>query len=161
MKKLILTLALVAIGTVAHAQQADITASATIIEDLTVTAGANLAFGDIARDVAATIAYNAAGAGTFTVSGTPNVEVEVTLTLPSVLTSSEGADLTFTATAGIDTADLDPTSGTAFTTSPATPQVENLNSNGDLFVSVGGSVTPGVTHIGVYTGTITLAAVYN
>jgi hypothetical protein len=161
MKKIILTLALVAMGSVAYAQD-NITATATIIEDLTVTKGADLEFGNITRGSASTIAYNAAGAGTFTVSGTPNVSVVLTLTLPANLTSNNGgADLPFTATAGIDTADIDPTSGSAFTTSAATPQTGTLNSSGEIFVSVGGSVTPGETHIGVYSGTITLNAVYD
>jgi hypothetical protein len=166
MKKLILTLTIVAMGTVAYAQSTandDITASATILAPVAVTAGANLAFGDVAQGSTATIAYNNASAGTFSVTGNASTSVELALTLPATL-SGGGDPLTITYTAGYDVAseaNEDPTSGTAFATSAQTAQTVTLNASGQAFVSVGGSISPTSAHTGTYTGTITLTASYN
>jgi hypothetical protein len=166
MKKLILTLTLVAMGTVAYAQSTandEISASATILAPVAVSAGADLAFGEVAQGTTATIAYNNASAGTFSVTGNASTSVELALTLPGTLTGG-GDPLTITFTAGYDVAaeaDLSPTNNTAFTTSAATAQTVNLNASGQAFVSVGGSISPTVAHTGAYTGTITLTATYN
>ncbi len=167
MKKLILTLALVAMGSVAYAQVTDndiITASANIQSAVNVTAGANLEFGTVTQNTTSTIAFDAANAGTFSVTGQPGLTVDLALTLPATLTGTDPDALPITYTAGYDvaaSADINPSNNTAFTTSAQTTQNVTLNASGNAFVSVGGSITPDGTHSGSYSGTITLTATYN
>lgn len=167
MKKLLLLTILVFSASAMYAQLGppsyndDITASANVVTALTVTAGDDLEFGSVVQDETYTIAYNTAEAGSFSITGgTASTEIAFSLDLPEVL-EGPGDDIDITYTAGWHTAN-DATASTAFTTSPTTEQVEELNGSGALYVFVGGSITPASDQAaGAYEATITLTAAYN
>ncbi|GIW52294.1 MAG: hypothetical protein KatS3mg081_1649 [Gemmatimonadales bacterium] len=147
----------------AEAQSASITATATVLQPLSVTGAANLNFGNVFPGTNVSVAPTAAGAGRFELNGVAGAEVQFSLTLPSTLTSggSNSIPITFSSTDGRYNTTADPNTG-ATTFNPNAPVTTTLHgTTGDLFVYLGGTVSPsGTTPAGTYTGTITLNASY-
>ncbi|GBD32479.1 hypothetical protein HRbin33_01444 [bacterium HR33] len=145
----------------AEAQSASITATANVLQPLSVTGAANLDFGNVFPGTNVSVAPTAAGAGRFDLNGVAGAEVQFSLTLPSTLTSGANSiPITFSSTDGRYNTTADPNTGTTF--NPSASVTTTLHgTTGNLFVYLGGTVSPsGTTPAGTYTGTITLNASY-
>ncbi|HEY7029348.1 MAG TPA: DUF4402 domain-containing protein [Gemmatimonadales bacterium] len=145
----------------AMAQSANISATATVFQAITVTGANTLAFGNVFPGVAKTVgaATGGANAGRFDLTGQASTAVQLTFTLPGNLTS--GAN---NLPIGTWTGCTNPTNTqagcTAFTPSGA-PSASAFSAANALFVFVGATVTPAANQAaGNYTGTITLTANY-
>lgn len=163
MKKLILTLALVAMGSVAYAQSANISATAAVQTPLSISGVDNLQFGTVFPGVNKTIARTDPGAGTFDITGQASATVFLNFTLPTNLANPTPTNMpiSFSATsAGTNTTD---TQGSAVDTDPNAANIsKTLSAGGALFVWIGGTVEPTINQeAGTYTGTVTLAVAYN
>ena len=146
-------------GLEAQSNFASINATATVLAPITVTAGNDLAFGNVTPGVAKTVGVTAAGAGTFSVSGTASTPVSLTFTLPTNLNSG-GNLLPIGSWTGHHNTTNAPTGGTNFTPSAsATPAT--TSGSGNLYVFVGATVTPGFPQTaGSYTGSVQMTVVY-
>jgi type 1 fimbria pilin len=165
MKKLILTLALVAMGTVAYAQDNvdNISATAAVQAPLTVDGVEDLEFGDVFPGVEKTIARTDAGAGKFEIVGQNSATVFLNFDLPTQLANATPTNMpvSFSATsAGTNTTD---TQGTAVDTNPNTEDIsKTLSASGELFVWLGGTVDPDIgQEAGNYSATVTLTVTYD
>lgn len=139
-----------------------VSATATILAGLDITADGDLQFGDLLPGVARTVLNSDPDAAQFAVSGAPNASVSLLFTsLPSVLVGPDRATLSiaFSGSAGgIGTASR--TVASSF--NPATAQTRALSEAGALFIMLGGTATPGSSQpAGTYTGTITLQVSYS
>lgn len=163
MKKLILTLALVAMGSVAHAQVAqNATASAVVQAPIEITKNSDLVFGDVFPGNSYTIAPTAGGAARFDVVGQSGADVTMTFTaLPSELTGP-GTALAITYTNALIIDDD--------TTPSDTPQTPVVNTGisatltgGAQYVYLGGTLTtiPNNQTAGTYSAIVTLSVAYN
>lgn len=140
----------------------DILATANVLQPLVVSNNLNdLDFGDVFPGVAKSIAYSDATAGQWSVNGYLGAEVQMSFTLPANLVSGgNNLPISFAATdAGYNTANA---VGGATTFDPAAGATTNLDAgSGDLFVWLGGTVTPaGAQPAGVYSNTVSLDVVY-
>lgn len=151
--------ALLALPAVATAQSASIQATATVVTPLVVTAGQNLAFGNVFQGVNKTIAFGDASSGRFSITGFNTSQVALTFTLPANIASGGN-------TLAIDSWDVRvngtnaPAGATQLSVVSGTPVNSTLVA-GNLFVFMGARVVPtGTQAAGSYTGTITLAAAY-
>ncbi len=143
----------------AHAQSANVSATATVVTPLVVTGGANLAFGNVFQGVNKTVPFSDAASGRFSITGFGVSQVALTFTLPTNLVN--GAN-----NLPIDTWDIrsnatNVTAGaSALTVTSGTPVNANLAA-GNLYLFVGGRVVPAAAQAaGSYTGSIVLAAAY-
>lgn len=150
-------------ASVAQAQpnNADITASATVLSPLTVQWVSDLNFGNVFPGVAVSVAPADPGAGKWSVTGADGAEVALSFTLPANLTSGgNNLPIAFAAgDAGYSQTILAPTS----TFDPGAGATTNLSAGppGELWVWIGGTVTPAVNQpAGVYTNTVTLTVDY-
>jgi hypothetical protein len=143
----------------AEAQSASITATANVLQPLTVQGQQNLNFANVYPGTSVTVSNDAAGTGRFRIAGVNGAEVTFNFTLPTNLTSGANSiPITFGSTAGRYNI-FNTSGGTSF--NPNTAQITNLSVTGELFVWIGGTVSPpGTTPSGAYTGTITLNASY-
>lgn len=145
---------------VAQAQaSSSITASATVAAALTATAVQNLAFGTVIASFPRTVATSdATNSGIVRFTGGANAEVAVSFTaLPANLTSGpDNLPISYTSAYALTQAG----SQTNFT--PASGVTTRLDgTTGNLFVFVGGTVSPGAAQVaGTYNGTITVQAAY-
>ncbi|MBK6781801.1 MAG: DUF4402 domain-containing protein [Gemmatimonadetes bacterium] len=143
----------------ASAQSANINATATVYQALTVTGARALDFGSVFPGVAKSIVVSDATSGRFDLTGQASANVNVSFTLPTNLTS--GAN---NLPIGTWTGCTNPTNSTAGCTSftpsaSATPTA--MSGAGALFVWVGGTVSPAANQAaGAYTGVVTLTAAY-
>lgn len=158
----VIALSLVLSASAAFAVSGDITATANVLAPLTVSNNLrDLDFGDVFPGLNKSIAFGDATSGKWQVSGELGKEVAVTFALPGVLTSgANNMTITFNGTdAAYNTADV-VGAATAFDPGAGTTQFLDA-ATGDLFFWIGGTVapTPGQA-AGVYTGTVTLDAVY-
>lgn len=156
-----------------NTDNADASATATVLEDVTVTQVTDLAFGEVFQGNSSSVA-SSSGAS-FDVSGDDSKNVTLDFTLPNEGSgpsptngytywldgpSSSELEITFSAT------DANWESGTTHSASntfdPASTTSASLSTDGDVRVWIGGTVNPlaGQT-TGSYTGTITLTATYN
>ncbi len=152
---------LAAAGTQAQAQSAAISATATVQSALTIAAVDNLVLGNAFPNVARTVLPSDAVSGSWSLAGAPNAEVTLTFTLPANLQDAalNNLPISFAASsAGYNVANsragltlVDP-SGVATTRLDA--------GTGNLYVFIGGSVTPTTQPAGAYSGSITLATAY-
>jgi len=159
MKLAAAVLGLALMPAVANAQvSATINANATVATALTASWEADLAFGTVYPTFARTIATGATGAGRVLFNGAAGAEVAVTFpTLPATLTGT-GAPIAISYTAahaltaaGVQTT-FAPGAGTSTLLSGAT---------GDLYVFLGGSITPAAGQTaGAYTTAVTVQAAY-
>jgi hypothetical protein len=146
-------------GSSVRAQSANINATATVFQAMTVTGARTLDFGTVFPGVAKVIGVAAATSGRFDLTGQNSANVDLTFTLPANLTSA-GNNLPIGSWTGC-TSPTNTTAGcTAFTPS-GSATASAFSGTGALFVFVGGTVTPAAAQAaGSYTGTVTLTAAY-
>ena len=164
MKKILagsmMVLALATVATQANAQSAQIGARATVQQALTISAVDSLLFGAAFPGTTRTVLPSDAASGSWQLAGAPNAEVTLTFTLPANLTfGANNLPVTFGATAaGYNTANSRAGLGTF---NPASVFLTRLNNaTGNLYVFIGGSVSPVAQPAGNYTAAITLATAY-
>ncbi len=142
----------------AQANNASITATATVQAPIVVAAAANLDFQTVLPGVAKSVAVTDPTAGRWDVTGQANAPVTLNFTLPTNLIS--GANLlpigSYTGNHNVTASPA----GTTFTPS-GTPTAAALSTGGLLFVYIGGTVTPAANQAaGVYTAAVTLTVLY-
>lgn len=155
-----MVLALAATANQAQAQSAQIGARATVQQALTIAAVDSLRFGAAFPGTTRTILPTDASSGSWTLTGAANAEVTLTFTLPANLVNgANNLPVTFSATAaGYNT--LNSRAGQS-TFNPTAVQTTRLhNASGNLYVFIGGSVSPVAQPAGNYTAAITLATAY-
>ncbi len=143
----------------AQAQSANINATATVYQAMTVTGARTLDFGSVFPGVNKTIAVAAATSGQFALTGQNSANVNLTFTLPTNLVS--GTDnLPIGTWTGCHNVSNSTTGCTGFTPSAAA-SASAFSGTGSLWVWVGGTVSPaGNQPAGTYTGQVTLIAAY-
>jgi len=154
--------ALLAIGTTTvQAQQATIQATAQVQTALTVSFASNLAFGNVFPGQGnQTVAAGAANAGSFALTGEPGATVQLTFTLPTVLTGP-GADMAIGTWTGLYNNASTAAGGSALTVSAAPVNVVLDGTTGANWAFVGATLTvPAVQTAGSYAADIVLDAVY-
>ncbi len=151
--------ALLAIGTTTvQAQTANINATATVQTPLTLSGQADLAFAAVFPGVAKTVLSTDPGAGRFLIAGQAAAEVNVTFSLPTQLTSGAN-NLPIGTFTGGQFATNTQASQTALV--PTAPTVTNIGAGGNLFIWLGGTVTPAFGQAaGAYTAPITMTVAY-
>lgn len=151
--------ALLVLPAVAHAQSANVAATATVVTPLVVTGTAPLAFGNVFQGVNKTVLFSDATSGRFSITGFGVSQVALTFTLPANLLN--GALNLPIDSYDIRTNATNVTAGaTALTVTSGVPVNSNLVA-GNLFLFVGGRVLPAVAQAaGLYSGSIVLAAAY-
>jgi hypothetical protein len=156
---LVLALAAVA-ASQAQAQSASITATATVQQQLTVTAGQNLAFGNVFPGTSVGVLASDAASGSFSLAGAANAELTLTFTLPANLTDgTDNLPIAFSSTAaGYNT--VNSRAGLSLFNPAAVATTRLHAASGELYVFIGGSVSPTTQGAGVYSGSIQLAAAY-
>lgn len=143
----------------ASAQSANINATATVYQAITVTGARDLAFGSVFPGVAKTVVVSDATSGRFDLTGQSSGNVNVSFTLPTNLTSGAN-NLPIGTWSGCTNATNTTTGCTSFTPS-AGATATALSGAGALFVWVGGTVSPAANQAaGAYTATVTLTAAY-
>jgi len=151
--------ALISLTASAQAQSANINATATVYQAMTVTGARTLDFGNVFPGVAKSIGVAAATSGRFDLTGQSSANVDLTFTLPTNLTSGAN-NLPIGSWTGCTNATNTTTGCTTFTPS-GSASASAFSGAGALFVWVGGTVTPGGAQAaGTYTGTVTLTAAY-
>lgn len=151
---------LVLSANVLSAQSANISATATVLSPIVVTAGNPLAFGNVTPGVAKVVAANAASAGTFSLVGQAAQGIQISFTLPTNLTSGVNNLPIGTWTGLFNTTNVTG-SATAFTPSASATNGTTAAGTGNFFVWVGGTVTPAAAQAaGTYTGSVTMSVVY-
>jgi hypothetical protein len=165
MKKLLAGMAAVlALTTLAGQAQAQVSASvgarATVAQALTITAVDSLLFGAAFPNTTRAIAPSDAASGSFTLAGAANAEVTLTFTLPGNLTfGANNLPVTFGAASAAHNTANSRAGVTTFDPSlVATTRLHALS--GNLYVFIGGSVSPVAQPAGDYKGAITLATAY-
>ena len=156
----VLAVALLAVSATAVRAQnnASISATASVQQPITVTAGNALAFGNVFPGIAATVGVASANAGTFSVAGQGSAAVSMTFVLPTNLTSG-GNNLPIGTWTGNWNTSNSPT-GTSFTPS-VSGSAATLSGTGALYVFVGATVTPAVAQVaGSYSGTVSMTVIY-
>lgn len=139
---------------------ASIEANAVVQVQLTAVAGSDLDFGAVFPGTTRNVLASDLGAGSFEITGASNAEVTVDLTLPANLVNG-GNNLPITFGANSAARNTTDDRGTATTFDPSAVETTRLdNATGELFVYVGGSVSPVGQPNGTYTGTIQLTTAY-
>jgi spore coat protein U-like protein len=147
-------------ATSAAAQNTDndmIDVTAVVETALDVQGVLDLDFGPVFPGFGKTVNADAAGSGEFLIDGGVGGGVDITFSLPAVLTSGLNTmPVSFTAASGADRASaaaFDPT---------ALHQGTLDGTSGELYVFLGGTVTAAATQVaGSYSGTVTMTATYN
>lgn len=150
----------VALPAMADAQSASILATAQVQQQLTVAKDQDLTLGNAFPGTTRTVLPTDAASGAFQLTGAPNAEITVNLTLPTNLVSG-GNNLPITF--GASSAAWNLTNSRAGTTAfnPVSTLTRRVDATtGKLWVFIGGSVSPTTQPAGLYTGTITLNAAY-
>ncbi len=143
----------------ASAQSANINATATVYQALTVTGARALDFGSVFPGVAKSIVVSDATSGRFDLTGQASANVNVSFTLPTNLTSGAN-NLPIGTWTGCTNA-TNTTAGCSSFTPSASATPTAMSGAGALFVWVGGTVSPAANQAaGAYTGTVTLTAAY-
>jgi hypothetical protein len=145
-------------------------ATATLLQALTVTATNALAFGNVYQGVAKVVGNGEATAGVFTIAGAADAQISVYMQLPEYLQGGTGNDrmvISFTTTdATVDsTANVDPTTpgagGWDNTNPHAFPATTRLGGGGGAAIFLGGKVIPSVNQTaGAYVADIVLTVSY-
>ena len=143
----------------ASAQSANINATATVFQAITVTGARDLAFGNVFPGVTKTVVVSDATSGRFDLTGQSSGNVNVSFTLPTNLTSGAN-NLPIGTWTGCTNGTNTTTGCTSFTPS-AGATASAFSGAGALFVWVGGTVSPAANQAaGAYTGVVTLTAAY-
>lgn len=143
----------------ASAQSANINATATVFQAITVTGARDLDFGNVFPGVAKTVVVSDATSGRFDLTGQSSGNVNVSFTLPANLTSGAN-NMPIGTWTGCTNGTNTTTGCTSFTPS-AGATASAFSGAGALFVWVGGTVSPAANQAaGAYTGVVTLTAAY-
>ena len=144
----------------AQAQSASIGARASVQQALTVSAVDSLILGATFPNTTRTVLPTDASSGSFTLAGAANAEVQWSMTLPGNLTfGANNLPISFGAAAGAWNTANSRAGTTAF--DPSVAQTHRLDAGtGNLYVFIGGSVSPTVQPAGDYKASITLTAAY-
>jgi hypothetical protein len=132
---------------------------ARVPRSLLVVAHNDLTFGTVFPGVSAAVGvHDPRRAALFEIEGPADAAVRVELLLPSVLTTTGGAELPIGFGPGDGFADFSrgwPPRGSVF--NPHGPLISTLGPNGRLYVRLGGRVQPALPQVGgAYRGTIYL-----
>jgi len=140
---------------------ASIGARADVQIALTATAVDSLIFGNVFPGTTKNILPTDATSGSFQITGAANAAVTVDFSLPAALSDGVGNTLpiTFGATSAAYN-QLNSRAGAGLF-DPASTLTANLDATGgNLYVFIGGSVSPTTEPAGTYKGTITLTTAY-
>lgn len=149
-------LAILAVAGRAQAQTSGSTVARATVLPAIATIGSNLAFGNTTPTAVKTVAATAGG--TFRITGTPGVQVNVSFTFPATLGHPLVAVGAWT---GAQNSSPSAATSTPFTPSTS-PQTLPLNaSNGRLYLWIGGTLTTAAAPAGAYSAPIVLTVVYN
>jgi hypothetical protein len=144
----------------ANAQSANISATATVFQAITVTGARNLAFGNVFPGVNRSIPVTDANSGRFDLAGQAGANVNLTFTLPPTLDSGANTLAIGTWSGYVNGTNSAVAGGAAFVPS-ATAQPAAFSAGGQLFVFVGATVAPTAAQAaGTYSGIVTLTAAY-
>ncbi len=153
----IAALALLVAGAAQAQVNASISASAIVAGPLGIAAGTNLDFGTVIPGTARTIdPLTSASAGSFTLTGGANAQLNLSWTVPANLTSGANTlPVSFSAT-------YNTTATQASATALVLPDLtRRLSASGNAYIWVGGTATPAVGQVvATYTGTIQMTAAY-
>lgn len=159
-----------------NTDNADASATATVLKAMSVAQVQNLAFGDVFQGTNKSVDPSSGSAGQFTVAGTGGEGVTLDFTLPNEGgtstnnytyqldedgTSTAELEITFAAddASWADDATYDATNEFA-PTGTAAATIDNTDD--EIYVFIGGTVQPTANQTeGSYTGTITLTSTYN
>jgi hypothetical protein len=154
----IAALALLVAGAAQAQVNASITATAVVAGPLGIAAGNNLNFGTVIPGTARVIdPLTSTSAGSFTLTGGANAQLNLSWTVPTDLVDGAGHTLgvTFAATYGTTATQ---SAATALTLPDLT---RRLSAAGDAYIWVGGTATPLVGQfVATYTGTVQVTAAY-
>lgn len=145
---------------------ATIQATATVVSSLTIVGSQGLVFGTVTPGTPASVATSAVGfAGQFDLTGSVSAELQLTFTLPSVLTESGSGSTMPVSFSSTDVSYAnqvaDNQSSPSGTIDPNGPNAIRLSATGSMFVWVGGTVSPGISQTGGnYTQDVLLTVVY-
>lgn len=160
LKTTLITALLLLAGNALYAQESnDITASATVLDAITVNSLAPLSFGDVERNSASSVlTSDVDNRGQFTILGSDR-SLLLNFTLPTELTDGAANTLPIS----FSNSDAFWNNGNGDNTfDPNADDVAAEIDNGDVDVYIGGTVTAGAAQAaGEYTGTITLTAEYD
>lgn len=161
MRHILVIFAMLAISaTTMFAQGSDsesVQCTTQVIKALTINKNQDLDFGTVPQGVTETIPVTSANAVKLTVDGQANFDVAVTYSAPSVLTTSGGDELSFSAVIKANSTDQ-PSNASALSSGDAV----TLNSSGNYYIYLGGSVTAASNQVpGFYTGNVTFDVEYN
>ena len=169
MKRIFLTLTILlyTIVSIAQPTQQNISATGSILSEISIISAGNLEFGTITREQDNIILVSDENAGRFLMSIEEVGEILLTFDLPTHLTHDDDGNnsqvpLTFNNTsAGYGTADQSGQQSTTF--NPNTPTAIYFHdSQEDWHIYIGGIATPGLdAPMGDYSAEITLTAEYN
>lgn len=154
-------LALLVTGAAQAQVNANITATAIVASDLGLAAGANLDFGTVIPGTVRTVDPLTSGsAGTFTLTGGPNAQLQLNWTFPVGNVLSDGASHTMAVTFTPVYSSANAQGGATSLTTP-NDGTRRLSATGNGYIWVGGTVTPLVGQfVATYTGTVRLDASY-
>jgi hypothetical protein len=141
---------------------ANVGVTARVISAISIVPGQDLLFGFVAPGVNKTIAPDDATSGRFSLQGFGGVGVDITLTLPTNLTSGANS-LPIDTWAGRHST-TDANGGTTFTPVSGTPislTFPNTGPTERLWFRLGARVVPsGAQPYGDYTGTVAVSVIY-
>ena len=145
---------------------ANVQVSATVLQTISVSNVQDLAFGKVGQSTIKTVAPDDATSGRFNVKGQGNARFNLTLVLPSVLTSEDEDELQIDTYAALSVDGADAANGDSWT--PASGVATEFTLPGDVddadqlkSFRIGATVTPDANQAaGVYSGTINVSAIY-
>jgi hypothetical protein len=141
---------------------ASISADAVVQIALTASAGDNLNFGSVFPGTTRNILPSDPSSGSFQLVGSANAEVSVTFDLSGAQNLSNGVDnlpVSFNSTAAAHNSSNSRAGATVF--DPNVSLTRRLDATtGELWLFIGGSVSPTTQPAGAYSGTIVLNAAY-
>ena len=144
----------------ASGQAASLSATARVLQQITVLGNRNLGFANVFPGVNKTIPVTSGTSGRYRVDGANNASVLMTFTLPANLVRAGGALLPINGWTGHHNTANNATGGTNFVPS-ALPTPMILSGTGRRWVFIGATVTPAANQqSGAYTATATLTVVY-
>jgi len=156
---LVAVLALTGTALQAQANNASITATASVQTPINVVGAQPLNFGNVFPGVNKTVvATDLTNAGRFDITGQASTPVTLSFTLPATLGSGSNT-MPIVSYAGVHAQNSTGTGGIGFL--PSAGAGPSLNASGQLWVWVGAQVQPATNQVaGVYTGSITMTVVY-
>ena len=156
---LVAVLALTGTALQAQANNASITATASVQTPINVVGAQPLNFGNVFPGVNKTVvATDLTNAGRFDITGQASTPVTLSFTLPATLGSGSNT-MPIVSYAGVHAQNSTGIGGIGCL--PSAGAGPSLNASGQLWVWVGAQVQPATNQVaGVYTGSITMTVVY-